>query len=85
MNNANVIVGEEKFSLWEFPDKFEYGDEDKPLLEDTPEGYKANTIIETCDALERLLVPIANPSNVLRSIYNLLFDKTLGHSDYVCI
>jgi hypothetical protein len=84
MNNTSVILAEDKFSLWEFPDKFNYSDEiEKPVLEDTPEGYKANTIIETCEVLERLLIPIAEPKNILRKLYNLFFDKTLGHSNYV--
>jgi len=84
MNNTSVILGEEKLSLWEFPDKFNYSDEiEKPILEDTPEGYKANIIIGTCNTLEQLITPIVEPKSRLRKLYNLFFDKTLGHSDYV--
>ena len=71
-------------SLWNFPERFNYTDDPvKPLLEDTPGGYKVNTIIQSCKQIEDLLKPIAEPQSTFRKIYNFIFDRTLGYSDYV--
>eukprot|EP01022_Parablepharisma_sp_SALTPOND_P028483 TRINITY_DN71038_c0_g1_i1.p1 TRINITY_DN71038_c0_g1~~TRINITY_DN71038_c0_g1_i1.p1 ORF type:complete len:560 (+),score=41.95 TRINITY_DN71038_c0_g1_i1:670-2349(+) len=84
MNNTYLIFEYEKFTLWEFPEKFNYTDDpSKPLPEDSPDNDKAKRIIETCDSLERFLIPIAEPSSIFRRVYNFLFDHTLGYSDYV--
>jgi len=84
MNDTNLIYEYERFTLWEFPEKFSYNeDPSKPLPEDSPDNLKVKKIIETCEIIEKLLTPIANPTNLYRRIMNFIFDKTLGYSDYV--
>ena len=84
MNNTSLIFEYERFTLWEFPLKFNYSEEPtRPWPEDGPDNYKIKRIIETCGLIEKFLTPIAEPSGLIRRVYNFFFDKTLGYCDYV--
>ena len=84
MNDTNLIYEYERFTIWEFPEKFSYTeDPSKPLPEDSPDNYKVNKIVETCESLEQFLIPISQPQTIFKKVYNFLFDKTLGYSSYV--
>ncbi len=85
MNDTNVIFEYERFSLWEFPEKFSYiEDPSRPLPEDSPDNNKVKHVVEICEEIEALLRPIAEPAGLFKNLCNLLFDKTLGYADYVC-
>lgn len=82
MNEICIVYIDQKYSLWDFSDKFQFHNE--PYRPEFGEGSNiGRTAIETCERIELLLRNICEPSNFFYSFYLLLFDKTLGHTDYV--
>ena len=84
MLDATIVYGEEKFSLWDFPESFSYRSGATRLcFEDSPSLTKAKKILEQCEQIASILESAANPRNIFVQAHHYFFEQTLGHADYV--
>ncbi len=86
MKSTYLVLNDNKYALWDAMEQLqEVHRGGRAHFEDDPESEKAKTILLQCELIVKCLRRVSEPANILISLYDLLFERTLGYTDYVSL